>query len=301
MPEKGIPYDQREDLLTLDEIMRLVILLSKHGLTKVRLTGGEPLVRGDDIIELVQRISAIDAIQDLGLTTNGVLLAPIAARLRQAGLHRINISLDTLKRDRFAQIARMDKFDAALSGLHAAVEAGFAPIKLNMVMMRGVNDDEILDFVELTKTNDYHVRFLEYMPIGQVTPYEWKAKYVGNDEVMQRICSKFLIDDVNTQQTSTARVFRVKGAVGTIGVISPISHKFCEGCNRLRLTANGSLVPCLSDNYEYDLRAPLRLGETDQQILSHIGLALANKPEHSDFEGRAQRGGSLRIMAQIGG
>jgi cyclic pyranopterin phosphate synthase len=140
------------------------------------------------------------------------------------------------------------------------------------------------------------------MPIGQVTPYEWRAKYVSNDDVIESLNKAGLeLDPVETESSSTSRVFKIAWSIGTIGVISPMSHKFCEGCNRLRLTANGALVPCLSDNYEYDLRTPIRNGESDQQLLQHVKNALANKPLQSDFEGRAERGGSLRIMAQIGG
>jgi cyclic pyranopterin phosphate synthase len=301
MPESSVPYEQPGEILTLDEIMRLVNLLTAHGLTKVRLTGGEPLVRSKDVIELIGRISKIKQISDLGLTTNAVLLAPLVHVLRDSGLERINISLDTLRRERFVKIARMDKFDDALAGLSAAEAVGFDPIKLNMVVMRGINDDEILDFARMTLSKDYQVRFLEYMPIGQVSHYEWRAKYVDIDEIMSIVCKVYSIEEQGTCASSTSRVYKLKGGKGTIGVISPISHKFCEGCNRLRLTANGSLVPCLSDNFEYDLKAPLRNGETDAQILNHVKAALSSKPEQSDFEGRAYRGGSLRIMAQIGG
>jgi cyclic pyranopterin phosphate synthase len=301
MPEHGVPYEQQKDILTVDEIIRVITILTRHGLTKVRLTGGEPLVRGRDVIELVERISKIDAITDLGLTTNAVLLSPMASDLKRAGLRRINISLDTLKRDRFAQIARMDKFVDATAGLESAVRVGFDPIKLNMVMMRGVNDDEIFDFAALTIESDYDVRFLEYMPIGQVSPHEWRAKYLGNDETMARLNNKFELTEIPVSGSSTSKIFKIRGARGTIGVISPISHKFCEGCNRLRLTANGALVPCLSDNFEYDIRKPLRSGDTDEQIVDHVFQALSHKPEHSDFEGRIEHGGSLRIMAQIGG
>jgi GTP 3',8-cyclase len=301
MPEFGVPYDLREDLLSLPEIMRVVRLLAENGLTKVRLTGGEPLVRGRDIVSLIEQIASLPQIVDIGLTTNGVLLAPLANDLYAVGLKRINISLDTLQRDRFIKIARADQFDNAVAGLRAARAAGFAPIKLNMVVMRGINDDEILDFARLTIKDDYQVRFLEYMPIGQVTPYEWRTKYISNEDVMDRVRASFDLEEVSVDATSTSRVWRVVGASGTIGVISPISHKFCEGCNRLRLTANGSLVPCLSDNFEYDLRTPLRCGEPDSAILQHVRNAVAQKPLQSDFEGRAERGGSLRIMAQIGG
>ncbi len=301
MPAEGVPYEKRDEILSIEEILRVVRLLAPHGLRKVRITGGEPLVRGWEVVELVEGIASTPGITDIGLTTNGVLLAPKAALLRSLGLNRINISLDTLKPERFEQIARFAKFGDVMAGIEAAIAVGFDPIKLNMVVMRGENDDEIEEFARLTTTHPFQVRFLEYMPIGQVTPYEWRAKYFSNDEVIQRLECSFELQPVETDASSTSRVFRIPGALGTIGVISPMSHKFCAGCNRLRLTANGSLVPCLSDNFEYDLKTPLRNGATDNQLLEHVKAALANKPLQSDFEGRVERGGSIRIMAQIGG
>lgn len=300
MPEMGVAYEDREEVLTYEEILRLVTLLARHGLRKVRLTGGEPLVR-KELVTLVRQIADLPAIQDLGLTTNGVLLSRHAQDLWDAGLRRINISLDTLRPERFAQIARFAKFEEATAGLAAAEAIGFSPIKLNMVVMRGVNDDELADMAALTLDHPYDVRFLEYMPIGQVTPWQWKAQYVSNDEVLDTLRARFELIPLETAESSTARVFQILGARGRVGVINPISHKFCAGCNRLRLTANGALVPCLSDNYEYDLKTPLRRGASDEELIAHIQAALAHKPQQSDFEGRVQRGGSLRIMAQIGG
>ncbi len=301
LPEGGLPYESRLEILSVDEIVRIVSLLAEHGLKKVRITGGEPLVRGREVVRLVRECVAIPQIKDIGLTTNAVLLADLAEDLYEAGLRRINISLDTLHPDRFAKIARFDKFDRTSSGLEAARRAGFDPIKLNMVVMRGVNDDEVADFAAMTLGFPYQVRFLEYMPIGQVSKFEWQAKYVSNDEVVERIQERFTLIPIESSQSSTARVFQVPGATGTVGVVSPMSHKFCDGCNRLRLTANGHLVPCLSDNFEYDLKTPLRDGASDQALLRHIANALAQKPKQSDFEGRVARGGSLRAMAQIGG
>jgi cyclic pyranopterin phosphate synthase len=214
MPESSVPYEQPGEILTLDEIMRLVNLLTAHGLTKVRLTGGEPLVRSKDVIELIGRISKIKQISDLGLTTNAVLLAPLVHVLRDSGLERINISLDTLRRERFVKIARMDKFDDALAGLSAAEAVGFDPIKLNMVVMRGINDDEILDFARMTLSKDYQVRFLEYMPIGQVSHYEWRAKYVDIDEIMSIVCKVYSIEEQGTCASSTSRVYKLKAARG---------------------------------------------------------------------------------------
>jgi cyclic pyranopterin phosphate synthase len=301
MPEHGLPYEQREEILTVDEIMRLVTLLAQHGLHKVRITGGEPLVRGAEVVDLVARLANTPQINDIGLTTNAVLLDRYAADLYAAGLRRINISMDTLRPERFASIARFDKFDETQAGLAAAKAAGFAPIKLNVVVMKGVNDDEINDFARMTVDYPFHVRFLEYMPIGQVSPHEWRAKYVSNECLIDQLHDSFTFAALDTAASSTAKRFQIEGALGYIEVVSPISHKFCAGCNRLRLTANGALVPCLSDNYEYDIKAPLRASESDEQILAHVRAALSHKPEQSDFEGRVIRGGSLRIMAQIGG
>lgn len=300
MPEGGLPYEDPANVLSNDEIMRLVTLLARHGLQKVRITGGEPLVRRG-VVELVGRIAQVPEITDMGLTTNAVLLAREAQGLWDAGLRRLNISVDTLKPERFAQIARFAKFEQTQAGLQAATQIGFAPIKLNMVVMRGVNDDEVAEMAALTFDHPYEVRFLEYMPIGQVTPWQWKAQYVSNDEVLDSLRARYALVPVETASSNTSRVFQIPGARGRIGVINPISHKFCAGCNRLRLTANGALVPCLADNYEYDLLTPLRAGASDSDLIGHVKAALAHKPQQSDFEGRAERGGSLRIMAQIGG
>jgi cyclic pyranopterin phosphate synthase len=230
-----------------------------------------------------------------------VLLSTHADALYQAGLRRINISLDSLRSERFAKIARFDKYSDVMDGLAAAVRVGFDPIKINMVVMRSENDDEIEDFAQLSIHHPYQIRFLEYMPIGQVTPHAWRARYISSDEVLERIAKRFEIEPVETQHSSTSRVYRISGGLGSIAAISPISHKFCAGCNRLRLTANGALVPCLSDNFEYDIKGPLRMQASDEELLDHVKRAIAKKPRQSDFEGRVEHGGSLRIMAQIGG
>ena len=301
MPEEGVPYEQLDNVMTFPEIVRVVRVLATYGLKKIRLTGGEPLVR-KNVPDLAREIVAIPGIRETTITTNGILLERDAAGLWEAGVRRINISMDTLRPDRFTQIARRPDFDRAWNGLETVLQIGFAPIKLNCVVMRGVNDDEVVDFARMTLKKPVSVRFLEYMPIGQVSMHEWRAKYVGNDEVMAQIRGAFPdVVDLEDGRESTSRNVRILGALGTVGVINPISHKFCEGCNRLRLTANGRLVPCLSDNYEYDLLTPLRSGCTDAEIVMHVRDALAHKPEQSDFEGRLAKGGSLRIMAQIGG
>jgi cyclic pyranopterin phosphate synthase len=301
MPEEGVPYEDPTGVLQWDEVERVVRVLATAGLRKVRLTGGEPLVR-KNVPELVARLNAVPGIQEVTLTTNGILLSRDASALWAAGIRRVNISMDTLMPERFLQIARRPEFERAWLGLETALAIGFAPIKLNCVVMRGVNDDEITDFARLTLERPLSVRFLEYMPIGMVSPPEWRARYISNEEAVVILQASFPdIEALDDAPSSTSRNFRIPGAMGTVGFINPISHRFCEGCNRLRLSANGKLIPCLSDNYEYDLLTPLREGCTDAEILEHTRIALTHKPIQSDFEGRLHRGGSLRTMSQIGG
>ena len=301
MPEEGVPYEAPESLLNFDELERVVRVLATAGLKKVRLTGGEPLVR-KNVSELAERLVRTPGIHEVTLTTNGILFEREAQALWNAGVRRVNLSMDTLRPERFESLARRPEFDRAWRGIEAALSHGFSPIKLNCVVMRGLNDDEILDFAHLTRERPISVRFLEYMPIGQVSAPEWRARYVSNEEVIGVLQRKWPdLVPLDDAPESTSRNFRLPGALGTVGVINPISHKFCDGCNRLRLSADGRLLPCLSDNYEYDLRSPLRSGCTDREILAHVSEALAHKPIQSDFEGRLGRGGSTRIMAQIGG
>ena len=301
MPEEGVPYEDLDNVLSFDEIERVLRVLAGAGLRKVRLTGGEPLVR-KNVPDLAARLGVIPGIREVTLTTNGILLPRDAEALFRAGVRRVNISMDTLRPDRFVEIARRPDFERANAGIEAALAAGFDPIKLNCVVMRGVNDDEIVDFARLTLDRPFSVRFLEYMPIGMVSPPQWKARYVSNEEVIEVLRRAFpALTALDDERASTSRNFRIPGARGTVGVINPISHRFCDGCNRLRLTANGRLVPCLADNFEYDLMTPLRAGCSDADILAHVQAAVSRKPVQSDFEGRLYKGGSLRIMAQIGG
>lgn len=301
MPEEGVPYEDQANILQWDEIERIARVLATAGLKKIRLTGGEPLVR-KNVPDLAARLSAIPGIREVTITTNGILLPRDAEGLYAAGIRRVNISMDTLKPERFVQIARRPEFDRAWEGFETALRIGFTPIKLNCVVMRGFNDDEIAEFGRLTLDKPVSVRFLEYMPIGIVSPPEWRARYMSNEEVLAVLHQHFPnLEALEDDHASTSRNFRIPGAQGTVGLINPISHRFCEGCNRLRLSANGKLIPCLSDNYEYDLLTPLRDNCSDSDILQHTRNALSHKPQQSDFEGRLSRGGSLRIMAQIGG
>lgn len=301
MPAEGVPYEDLDNVLSFEEIERVVHALAAKGLKKVRLTGGEPLVR-KNVPDLAARLVSTPGVREVTLTTNGILLPRDAEALWAAGVRRVNISMDTLRPERFVEIARRPEYARAWEGLEAALAVGFSPIKLNCVVMRGVNDDEVVDFARLTQERPVSVRFLEYMPIGMVTPPQWRVRYISNEEVVATLQAAFPdLEPLTDERASTSRNFRIPGALGTVGVINPISHRFCEGCNRLRLSANGRLIPCLADNYEYDLMSPLRAGCSDDEIVEHVRGALTHKPVQSDFEGRLSRGGSLRIMAQIGG
>jgi len=301
MPAEGVPYEDLDNVLSFDEIEHVVRALASAGLKKIRLTGGEPLVR-KNTPELAARLTAIPGIQEVTLTSNGILLARDARALWDAGIRRVNISMDTLQEERFVKLARREEFARAWRGLETALAVGFSPIKLNCVLMRGINDDEIEAFGNLTRERPISVRFLEYMPIGQVSNAQWRAQYVSNEEAIATLKTLWPgLEALHDTRESTSRNFKIPGALGTVGVINPISHKFCDGCNRLRLTANGKLVPCLADNFEYDLMTPLRAGCTESEILAHAAAALSHKPIQSDFEGRLARGGSLRTMSQIGG
>ena len=301
MPEEGVPYEELDNVLSFEEITRIVRVLAPYGLKKIRLTGGEPLVR-KNTSTLAKELVSTPGIREVTITTNGILLPRDAQGLYDAGIRRVNISMDTLKEERFIEIARRNDFDRAWAGIETALSIGFSPIKLNCVVMRGVNDDEIIEFARLTQKYPFSIRFLEYMPIGMVTPPAWKARYVSNEEVIGQLTQEWPdLIGLDDAPESTSRNFQIPGAMGTVGVINPISHRFCAGCNRLRLTANGKLIPCLADNYEYDLMAPLRAGCSDEMIIQHTKNALLHKPLQSDFEGRLSKGGSMRIMAQIGG
>ena len=226
MPEEGVPYENPAHLLNFDELERVVRALAGAGLKKVRLTGGEPMVR-KNVPELAGRLNAIPGIREVTLTTNGILFAREAAALRAAGIRRVNISMDTLRPERFVQIARRPEFERSWGGVEAAIEHGFSPIKLNCVVMRGVNDDEIVDFARLTQERPVSVRFLEYMPIGMVTPPEWRARYFSNEDVIAALRRAFpQMQALDDAPESTSRNFQIPGALGTVGVINPISHRF---------------------------------------------------------------------------
>lgn len=301
MPPSGLDWSPQSDVLSNDEIVRVVQAASLLGMNKIRLTGGEPLVR-PGIVDLIRKIAAVPGIEDIGLTTNGILLEKLAIPLGKAGLRRVNISLDTLKPERFQKITRFGSFDRVWQGILTAEQAGLAPIKLNAVIIRGVNDDELLDLARLSLTHPWHIRFIELMPIGNTQAWgdDFPAssdRYVSVQEMRSRL-ELLELEPANLPLGSgPARTFRSPGAPGTVGFISPLGEHFCQSCNRLRLTADGKLRACLAEVGEVSLREALRIG---QPIESFIFQAVANKPAHHNmtpaFSAQAERG-----MSQIGG
>jgi cyclic pyranopterin phosphate synthase len=348
MPEEGAAICPKSEILTFEEIERLLRIAVSLGIRKVRLTGGEPLVR-KDIAELVAGVGSISGIDDLSMTTNGMLLARYARHFADSGLNRINISLDTLRSDRFQAIARRGNLEDVLSGIDAAQAAGLTPVKLNCVAMKGVNDDEIVDFARLTLENPFDVRFIELMPInwsagddsmssffalsaqngyqksGSVTLYanresssfsafrtmnaessgmlnagQMRRMFISAADIRARIEEVHgPLEPAEVVTNGPARSFRIPGASGTVGFISQITNDICRNCNRLRLTAEGFLRPCLMADGEVDLRTPLRNGAADQDIADLFRLVVHHKPfEHRLEDGMAPVG---RGMSQLGG
>ncbi len=299
MPEEGLPWLKRRELLTYEEIAEIVQVMAGMGLRRVRLTGGEPLVRRD-LPRLVGMISALDEIDDLSLSTNAVLLSDQAEALREAGLDRVNVSLDSLMPERIDRIARRPgSHGRIMEGLDAAERMGFGPIKINVVLMRGQNDDEIEDFARVTRDRPWHVRFIEVMPTGSNLDLS-RNSFVSCAEALRRVRA---IGDLEPVEGPTgngpATYYRFPGAPGSIGVITPMSHNFCERCNRMRLTADGQLRPCLFGSLQTDLRGPLRSGEP---IEPHIRHTLTVKPErHHLVQGSQVGSGGLVALSQTGG
>ena len=275
MPKEGLSRTGHDDILRYEEILRIIGVAVKMGVAKVRITGGEPLVRRG-VVDFIARLKDIEGLRDISLTTNGILLGNFAAGLFTAGVKRINVSLDSLNPERYARITRGGSLNDVLLGIDEVYRIGFSPIKINVVVINGVNDDEVLDFARLTLDKPYQVRFIELMPFGSGN----NGRYLSNEVVMERIGGVYPLEaPVRTGEGTEgpARVYRIAGGRGEIGFISPLSHSFCSSCNRLRLTADGSLRACLLMDEEIDLKAPLRAGCSDEEIERLIGGAVRRK------------------------
>ncbi|MDD3306385.1 MAG: GTP 3',8-cyclase MoaA [Acetobacterium sp.] len=292
MPEEGIEKHPHQKNLTFEEILDLIKAGVSLGVNKIRLTGGEPLVR-HGIVDLVRQIGEIPGINDLTMTTNGILLPKYAKDLKEAGLNRVNISLDTFDPVKFHQITRCGNLEDVLAGLAAARDAGMDPIKINTVLIKGFNDDEIETFVNYTKDEAVDVRFIELMPLGESSDFA-ENKYLSNGEVLKRMPT--LNPLLEPDKTGPAEYYQLPGAKGRVGLINPISKHFCSECNRIRVTTDGKIKPCLHSDYEIDLVELHQAGKTYKEILLQ---AINEKPEkHHISEHETQ---SLRNMNQIGG
>lgn len=303
-PHKERTLLPRQDILSYEEIIRIVSAAVELGITRIRLTGGEPTVR-DGIANLVEMISEIENVDDISLTTNGLLLSKFAAQLKRAGLKRVNISLDTLSREKYRQITGQDNFDAVIEGIMAAKTCKLTPVKINMVVMRSINDDEILSFARKTIDDDWNVRFIELMPNGcaensTCSFHSPCSTFISAGEIKQKIEVLGVLEpSFTTSGNGPAKYFKLPGSRGTIGFITPITEHFCFGCNRLRLTSDGKLLPCLMSDEEVNTREMLRANCSKEQLKGLICEAIARKPRgHRLIEGISPR---LRTMSQVGG
>ncbi len=290
MPAKGIPKRSHNEILRLEEVEEIVRAAAELGIRKVRITGGEPLVR-PGVIELCRQISAIPGIEELAITTNGLLLERYAEQLAQAGVHRVNISLDTLRPDRFSEITRGGSLEQVLCGISAARQAGLTPIKINTVLIGGFNEDEIIPLVEQTRTKDVEVRFIELMPLGPGASFPPEA-YLPCSAVLRCVPELEKMD----RASGVARLYRLPNGIGRVGLISPVSCDFCAQCDRIRLTSDGKLKPCLHSDQEIPLR-----GLHGASLRQALQDAICQKPQrHGSLDpGTPTAGG--RAMNRIGG
>ncbi len=301
MPAQGLKWQPRADQLSVEEIVRAVETAAQGGVKRIRLTGGEPLVH-PHVVEIVQRIASVPDIEEVSLTTNAILLERFAEPLAQAGLKRVNVSLDTLDAERFKRITRGGRIERVWKGIAAAERAHLAPLKLNTVIVRGVNADELIPLARLTVENEWHIRFIELMPIGNMQ--SWGAdfpapesRYVSVQEMREALAALHLRPESAPLGNGPARTFRIPGALGTVGFISPLGEHFCQNCNRLRLTSDGKLRSCLVIPKEVPLREALRTGKP---LDDYFTQAVMRKPQQHDLQ-VAMLAASQRGMSQIGG
>ncbi|MFN7037435.1 MAG: GTP 3',8-cyclase MoaA [Bellilinea sp.] len=301
MPPKGVPHVPHEQIMRYEEIASFVQVAARQGIRKVRITGGEPLVRAD-LPRLVEMISGIEEIEDISLTTNGILLEKYAGALAQAGLKRVNISLDTLNPEKFARISRGGDLNKVLRGIEAAETHGLTPIKINSVIMRGINDDELVDLAKLTLNHPWNLRFIELMPIENQQPWGEgfpppEDIFMPVSEVMDLLRPLGLHPVELPGDSGPALPYRLDDGIGTVGFISPLTEQhFCQRCNRMRLTADGNLRPCLMSNIEIPVLPALRTG---QPILPLLEEAVMRKPISHQLANQITPNG--RCMIQIGG
>jgi cyclic pyranopterin phosphate synthase len=296
MPTGFRDFEEPQDWLTFNEIERVIRIFGELGTRRIRLTGGEPLVR-KDLPQLAQRLANLPGIEDLSLSTNATRLAKHARNLKQTGINRINVSLDTLRADRFKTITQ-GKLDKVVDGLMAAKAAGFNPIKINMVVMQGVNEDEVEDMVHFCLQHDFTLRFIETMPVGD-TGRAASGQFISLDTIKKRLANQFELLPATMPGGGPARYVQVAGTNLRIGFITPLSQHFCDTCNRVRLAVDGTLYMCLGQNDKYELRPLLRAGINDVELQQHILQAIDLKPERHEFNEKPET--VVRFMSMTGG
>ena len=299
MPEEGVHFEPHAEILSYEEMLHFVDIAIRWGIRKVRLTGGEPLLR-KGFIDFIKSLSEIKKLDEITLTTNGVLLRESAADLIRSGISRINVSLDSLKRERFQRITGRDYFDRVWEGIQEAERLGFNPIKINVVAMKGINDDEILDFVRLTMEKPYHVRFIEFMPVGEHNTWN-HDRFVSIADIHRNIQTLGNLTPIQSNHMDgPAERYLLEGGKGEVGLIGAMSHHFCDSCNRLRLTADGHLKGCLLSDQEIDIKTPLRQGRGDEHIVEIIEQAVEHKLRTRGLIHSGPRK-CVRQMSTIGG
>jgi cyclic pyranopterin phosphate synthase len=299
MPEEGVDFVPHASILTYEEILHLVKLSVLYGIRKVRLTGGEPLVR-KGFVPFLEQLCSLDGLDEISLTTNGVLLKEYAESIKKCGICRVNVSLDSLKPEKFFRITGRDYYHKVWDGIREAERVGFNPIKINVVAIKGMNDDEILDFARLTFEKPYHIRFIEFMPVGEKNTWS-NERFIPADEILDKVRTLGKVQSIEKNSTDgPADRYRIEGAQGELGLIAALSNHFCHRCNRLRLTAEGHLRGCLFSDQEIDLKTPLREGRQDAYLAELLKMAIDNKPEGHGLIKSAPRK-CIRQMSSIGG
>lgn len=291
MPEEGICMKRHEDMLTEEEMISAVRAAASLGISKLRITGGEPLVK-KNILSICRNAAAVEGIKEICITTNAILLPPMAKQLREAGVSHINISLDSMKADKYRYITRIGNVDEALAGIRSAIDAGFRKIKVNSVLVGGFNDDEIEELAGLTMKYPLDVRFIELMPMSGDRPDFPEEAFISGDTVLQKLPQ---LEKVH-QDGGVARLYRLPGAKGNIGLINPLSSHFCGACNRIRITADGKIKPCLHTDTEFSIK-----GMDEEQMRQQILLAVSSKPEWHGELSADHPSHAGRRMNQIGG
>ena len=305
-PEEQFEFIPHEEILRYEEIVEIIEEAVNLGVTKVRITGGEPLAR-KGVVDFIKKLKEIKKLEDISLTTNGFFLSEYAEKLKDAGLNRVNISLDSLQEEKYKRITRGGSLEKALEGIDSALKAGLLPIKINTVLIRGINDDEVEDFVRLTLGRPLNIRFIEFMLSGEELKDNYRDKFISVLEIKESLAEKYSFRPIDINSgNGPAKYYQIKGGQGTIGFITALSQHFCKTCNRIRLTSEGKLRPCLFSNIEIDIKRAIRNTKADDKIIrskiirNNIGEAISIKPEGHRLNEKFSNRDSFK-MSKIGG